>query len=111
MLLVQADILHHSVLLLLIVIIIDINIFLHHLLVLLCIGVFNVDSRLISLLVANDIDISAVDILEGSAIGVDSDAHSSVDTSDFNTVTWANLINEVFICAQVDGLWGFTLWH
>ena len=76
--------------------------------------VLEVHAACVSLLVADDVDVSSVDVLQGSPSWVDPYAHRSVDASNLNSITRSDFINEVFIRAQMDRLrrlsFGDRLW-
>ena len=66
-------------------------------------------TALVALHVRDNINIGAIHILQCSLVGVDSDAHSLVDTSNLDAVTRPHMIDEVLIRAQMDRLRGLTL--
>ena len=47
----------------------------------------------VSLNVSDDIDIGSINILESSSLWVDTDSHGLVNSSNFNSVTWLNIID------------------
>ncbi len=69
------------------------------------------ESLLVALDVCDNIDVGSVHILESSLVLIDSNSHCFVNSSDFDSVTGTNVIDEVLISAKMDGLWGFSLWH
>ena len=69
----------------------------HRLLILLSIAVFEVNSALVRLYIADHVDVGSINILKGSPVGVDSNAHRTVNTRDFYTVTWPHLINKILV--------------
>ena len=66
---------------------------------------------LVSLDVSDYIDIGSVYALEGTSLWIEPDSHGLVDACDFDSVTWLNIIDQVFVSTQVDGLWCFTFWN
>ena len=66
---------------------------------------------LVGLDVRDDINVCPVDILESTSVGICSDTHCLVDTSDFNSVTWLHIVDQVFISTYMDCLWCFTFWN
>ena len=71
--------------------------------------VFDVHSLFVCFEIVDDINVCSVDFLVCSSLRIDTNSHSSVNTSDFNTVAWFHLINEVFVGTQVNGLRCFAL--
>lgn len=58
--------------------------------------------------VVDYINIGAVDVLEGTLLGVEANAYSLIDTDYFYSITWFHKINQVLIGTQMYGLWSFT---
>jgi len=85
------------------------NVFCISLISLLCFIVFNIHTTFISLHIANNINISAINVFKCTTVGIDPHTLSSVYTCNFNTVTGSYFINEVFISTQMDCLGSFSL--
>lgn len=81
----------------------------HRLLILLSIAVFEVNPALVRLYIADHVDVGTIDILKGSPVGVDSNAHRTVNTRDFYTVTGPHLVYKILISTQMNGLRRFSL--
>lgn len=60
--------------------------------------------------VANDINISPVNILESSHIWVNPNSLGSIDTYDLNSVTRLHVINQILISTHVYRLWCLSFW-
>ena len=67
-------------------------------------------SLFVILLEAHYINVSAVHILQGSPLIINSYTLSPENTANFDSVTWFDWINDVFITANVYGLGSFSLW-
>jgi hypothetical protein len=71
--------------------------------------VLYIDSALVGLEIVNYIHVGAIDVLESSSVRVHSDTHCAEHTCDLNSVSGSDLVNKVFVCAQMDSLWGLAL--
>ena len=74
------------------------------------IGIVIFVSLRLSLFIPNDIDVSSVDVLEGSHTSIDSVSDGSENTYDFNSVSRLHEIDQVFISAHLQSLWSLTIW-
>ncbi len=79
-----------------------------HLIVLFIIFILAVNTGLVRLDVCDHIDVSSINVFQSAALGVDSDAHRFVNSSDFNTISRSDLIDHVFVSTQMDGLGCFA---
>ena len=61
--------------------------------------------------IANNINISSIDVLQCSHTCLDSNSLSSVDTDSLNSITRLNEINKIFISAHEDCLWRLSFWY
>lgn len=61
--------------------------------------------------VANNINVSLVDVLENSHAGHHSLADGSVDSNNLDSVSWLDEIYEVLIGTHGKGLWSLTFWY
>ena len=72
-------------------------------------------ANLIALLVIGDIsdhiDIGPVHILQRALVRIHANAHSPVDSCDFNTIARPDMVDQVLIRAQMNRLRCLTLWH
>lgn len=73
--------------------------------------VAEIDAARISLLVADDVYVGAVNVLQCPPTWVDSDSHCTVDPCDLDTIARPHFINEVFVGAEVYRLRGLTFGH
>ena len=63
---------------------------------------------LIGLDVSDHIDIGSVNVLKSTSSWVETDSHCFVDTRDFDSVAWLNIVYQVFVSTQMNGLWCFA---
>lgn len=61
--------------------------------------------------VVHDIDVGPIDILKDALVGVDTDTHRFVDTCDLDAVARTDVVDEVFVGTEVDGLGSLALGH
>ena len=60
--------------------------------------------------VADYINIGPIDIFERSLVRISSYTLGSVNSNDFASVTWLNIIDEILVGAHMNGLWSLTFW-
>lgn len=75
-----------------------------HLIVLFIVFILAANTRFVRLDVCYHIDVSPIDVFQSAALGVDTDTHRFVNSSDFNTISRSDLVNHVFISTQMNGL-------